>query len=52
MSSWKWFFGVWLVRLALGDAYAEINGIGKVVSALPVDEIQWTLFRLVSLGLF
>lgn len=44
-SSWKWWFGVWLVRLFLGDAYAEVTGIGRVVSALSVDEVQWTLFR-------
>lgn len=44
-SSLKWWLGVWMVRLLFGDAYAEIVGIGRTVSALPIDEIKWTLFR-------
>jgi hypothetical protein len=45
-SSLKWWFGVFMVRMLFGDAYADIVGIGKAVSALPVDEIEWTLFRV------
>ncbi|CZT16121.1 uncharacterized protein RCC_01962 [Ramularia collo-cygni] len=48
-SSWKWWFVVRLVKTFLGDAYAEVTGIGRVVSALPVDEIQWTIFRVPGL---
>lgn len=47
-SSWKWWLIVSVIRMLGGDAYADIVGIGKVVSALPVDEIEWTLFRYVS----
>ncbi|KJY00552.1 NmrA family protein [Zymoseptoria brevis] len=45
-SSWKWWFIVSVIRMLGGDAYADIVGIGKVVSALPVDEVEWTLFRV------
>lgn len=34
-----------MIKLAGGSAYDEVNGIGRVVSALPTSDLQWTLFR-------
>lgn len=49
--SLKWWFGVWAVRIFLGTAYQEINGMSRAVAALPVDKVGWTLFRYLSLSL-
>lgn len=46
-KSCKWWFCVWAIWLTGGSAYDEVNGIGRVVSALPLDEIEWALFRSV-----
>lgn len=43
--SWKWWFMILSIWLVGGSAYAEVNGIGRVVSALPLNEVEWTLFR-------
>ncbi|KAK4493913.1 hypothetical protein PRZ48_015099 [Zasmidium cellare] len=47
--SWKWWFCVLAIWLIGGSAYDEVNGIGRVVSALPLSEIEWTLFRVPAL---
>ena len=41
----KWFFGISMIKLIAGSAYSEINGIGRATAALPLDKIEWTLFR-------
>lgn len=43
--SLKWWFGVWSVKLFLGSAYQEINGMSRAAASLPSDKIEWTLFR-------
>lgn len=45
--SWIWRLMVFAIWLIGGSAYEEVNGIGRMVSALPLNEIEWTLFRSV-----
>lgn len=43
--SLKWWLLVWLVKLMGGSAYDEVTGIGRIVTARSLDEVEWTLFR-------
>lgn len=44
--SLKWYLMVWLLKTLVGDAYKEITGMGRAVFALPLDEVEWTMFRV------
>ena len=44
-ESWKWGFGVWIVKMIGGSAYDEINGLSKLTASLSLEDIEWTLFR-------
>jgi hypothetical protein len=46
-TRWIWRILVSLIRRFQPDAYREINATGRLVSALPVDKLGWTLFRCV-----
>lgn len=44
--SWKWWFGILVIKWLAGSAYAEINGMSRAtIEGLPVERVAWTLFR-------
>lgn len=46
--SLKWWFGITAIKWLAGSAYYEINGMSKAaVEELPVERVEWTLFRRV-----
>lgn len=50
--SLKWWLGVQFVYWLFGDAWEEVNGIGKVVTGLrdeEEDKLEWTVFRVPGL---
>ncbi|TKA77820.1 hypothetical protein B0A55_04594 [Friedmanniomyces simplex] len=44
--NWLWWFGVGFVWLVGDSAYAEQNAIGRAATGLPLDQVEWTLFRV------
>ncbi|TKA69131.1 hypothetical protein B0A55_08487 [Friedmanniomyces simplex] len=44
--NWLWWFGAGFVWLVGDSAYAEQNGIGRATTGLPLDQVEWTLFRV------
>ena len=44
-ETWKWWFGIWTIRITGGSAFQEIVGMSKATASLPVEQIEWTLFR-------
>ncbi|KAF2487589.1 hypothetical protein BDY17DRAFT_14303 [Neohortaea acidophila] len=47
--SLKWWFGILAIKLFLGTAYKEINGMSRAVTSLPTEQVEWTLFRVPGL---
>ncbi|KAE8380349.1 hypothetical protein BDV26DRAFT_279569 [Aspergillus bertholletiae] len=46
-ATFKWWLGVWFMRLFSTGQYQEMVGIGEYLSSLPVNQdVQWTLFRV------
>lgn len=46
--SLKWWFGITMVKWFAGSAYYEINAMSRAtVECLPVENVEWTLFRYV-----
>ena len=44
----KWWFGITMIRLFGGSAYAEINGLSRAtIECLPLEDggVEWTLMR-------
>jgi hypothetical protein len=37
---------VWVVYLLVRGAYQEINGFTPLVTNLPADQVEWTVFRV------
>lgn len=44
-QSIKWWFGILAIKLFLGTAYQEINGMSRAVTSLSMEKVEWTLFR-------
>lgn len=45
-ASLKWRLISGLVRIFVGDAWADINETGNYISSLSLDKIKWTIFRV------
>ncbi|KAK3648003.1 hypothetical protein LTR56_007703 [Elasticomyces elasticus] len=51
-ASWLWWLGGWCIWTIGGSTYQEMNRIGQATTRLPMDQVEWTLYRYGVLDLW
>lgn len=49
IATWKWWFGINLIKLIGGSAFREFSGMGAFIESWPVtgkNALNWTVFRV------